>query len=559
MESVTEWCKQHPQKVALAIGVGVAVVGGLYYLKGQAAKPAVASLSTDSKAVAAPKSEEQVKNAEEALAAKNEGNAEFKSKNFHAAIKHYTRAIELSLGDESADISAPYCNRAACHLILKNFQDVIDDCTAALEAKPLYEKALNRRAQAYESLGHLRGALHDYTALCILKKFQDQELMQNVDRILKAHGHAFAVEHVKQRQPFLPGIYSINVYLESFPSLPEEQLSVQALTDLIVNEPNNGDLYRRRAQANVQIKDFDKVLADADAAVSKLQALMDGDAEDKPAVQQQLLLALELQGAFRHLYGDSAKALESFSAILALNPENIGALLRRSTTLLEQGSVDDALYSLNVALAAAPSNVYTHYHRAQAWLVKENTQEAIEDFTKSVELNPTFPAPYIQLALSALKVKGPQIAQDIFKTAMERFPKDGDVYTYQAQMMLQLQNTSEMERLLKLGEERNPISPLPNFFRAQIALNMNNFEEAFELLLKVIDVDPKFDAAYQQLAQLSLQKKDMPKALEYFQKVIDLARTLDDMSTAFACREAALAQLQLISSSEVLRNIVMAL
>ena len=49
------------------------------------------------------------------------------------------------------------------------------------------------------------------------------------------------------------------------------------------------------------------------------------------------------------------------------------------------------------------------------------------------------------------------------------------------------------------------------------------------------------------------------QALGYFQKVVSLARTIDDLTTAFACMEAAKAQQQLIASNETLRAIVAAL
>jgi tetratricopeptide (TPR) repeat protein len=54
-----------------------------------------------------------------------------------------------------------HCNRAACFVKLGQHEAVVDDCTAALELKPQYVKALVRRAAAYEELDKPTDALAD--------------------------------------------------------------------------------------------------------------------------------------------------------------------------------------------------------------------------------------------------------------------------------------------------------------------------------------------------------------------------------------------------------------
>ena len=54
-----------------------------------------------------------------------------------------------------------------------------------------------------------------------------------------------------------------------------------------------------------------------------------------------------------------------FDKILALNPEHTSALLRRATTLIEQGSTASAMESLQIAVRNDPNNVYARYHFAQ--------------------------------------------------------------------------------------------------------------------------------------------------------------------------------------------------
>jgi import receptor subunit TOM70 len=66
----------------------------------------------------------------------------------------------------------------------KLYQNVIEDCTSALQVDPSYTKALARRAKAYESIDKLQEAFEDHTALCILQKFTGSS-MASADRIVK--------------------------------------------------------------------------------------------------------------------------------------------------------------------------------------------------------------------------------------------------------------------------------------------------------------------------------------------------------------------------------------
>jgi tetratricopeptide (TPR) repeat protein len=59
------------------------------------------------------------------------------------------------------------------------------------------------------------------------------------------------------------------------------------------------------------------------------------------------------------------QAIGCFDRILALNPDHTMALLRRATTLLEQGNTASALEGFNTAVSTAPGESITYYHRAQ--------------------------------------------------------------------------------------------------------------------------------------------------------------------------------------------------
>jgi stress-induced-phosphoprotein 1 len=96
---------------------------------------------------------------------KEEGNDAFKTAAFERAIELYTQALEACESQASAVAIACYNNRAACNQQLSNFSAVIRDCSHVLEHDAESQKALLRRALAYEGLERYRLALQDIRSL----------------------------------------------------------------------------------------------------------------------------------------------------------------------------------------------------------------------------------------------------------------------------------------------------------------------------------------------------------------------------------------------------------
>ncbi|MGH0126000.1 UNVERIFIED_CONTAM: hypothetical protein FKN15_015135 [Acipenser sinensis] len=110
---------------------------------------------------------------------KNIGNNFFKSQNWQAAIKKYSKALrylEVSrdeVEDENLQkklepiVLSCILNMSACKLKLQLWQEAIDSCNEALEIDQLNTKALYRRAQAWQGMKEYNQALVD------LKKAQE--------------------------------------------------------------------------------------------------------------------------------------------------------------------------------------------------------------------------------------------------------------------------------------------------------------------------------------------------------------------------------------------------
>ncbi|XP_033870836.2 peptidyl-prolyl cis-trans isomerase D [Acipenser ruthenus] len=110
---------------------------------------------------------------------KNIGNNFFKSQNWQAAIKKYSKALRYlevcrdEVEDENLQkklepiVLSCILNMSACKLKLQLWQEAIDSCNEALEIDQLNTKALYRRAQAWQGMKEYNQALVD------LKKAQE--------------------------------------------------------------------------------------------------------------------------------------------------------------------------------------------------------------------------------------------------------------------------------------------------------------------------------------------------------------------------------------------------
>lgn len=83
---------------------------------------------------------------------KLDGNHNFKKRKFTEAIASYSKGIgylSKELDDTAELKSILYSNRAACHVMLKQYQRSIDDCKEALRINP---KNMRARQRMEESL-----------------------------------------------------------------------------------------------------------------------------------------------------------------------------------------------------------------------------------------------------------------------------------------------------------------------------------------------------------------------------------------------------------------------
>lgn len=218
-----------------------------------------------------------------------------------------------------------YSNRAACYNALSEWEKVVEDTTAAVTLDPLYVKALNRRANAYEHLKMYSESLLDFTASCIIDEFRNENSAASVEKLLKLVAEQKAEEALKTKNPNkLPSPTFVSNYIQSFREKPR----VAGLEDSIELPDDTG-----KGQLQIGLRAMEKKTHDGyeEAATAFEEALELGDLGEFEA------LAYNMRGTFRCLRGSQELALDDLNKSIELDPTMTQSYVKRASMHLEMG------------------------------------------------------------------------------------------------------------------------------------------------------------------------------------------------------------------------------
>ncbi|RYP56128.1 hypothetical protein DL769_009968 [Monosporascus sp. CRB-8-3] len=475
--------------------------------------------------------EEQRK--EYSLKLKNAGNKAYGSKDYNRAIDLYSKAI-LCKPDPIF-----YSNRAACYNALGSWDQVVEDTTAAINLDPLYVKALNRRANAYEHLEQFSEALLDFTASCIIDEFKNESSAAAVERLLKKVAEQKAEDILKSKDPSkLPSPTFVSNYIQSFREKPRPE-GLEDTND-IPEDTGKGQL-----QQGLQAMDKKTHEAYEEAATAFEKALELGGLDEYEP------LAYNLRGTFRCLKGAQEEALLDLDKSIELDPSMTQSYVKRASMHLEMGARDKAADDLEKAIQQNDQDPDIYYHRAQLHFIHGEFQDAAKDYQKSIDLDNKFIFSHIQLGVTQYKMGSIASSMATFRRTIKNFEKVPDVYNYYGELLLDQGKFDEaiqkFDTAMEMEKQTKPMAmnvlPLINKALA-LFQQRNEFSEAEKLCDAALIIDPECDIAVATMAQLLLQQGKVTDALKYFERAAELARTPGEIVNALSYAEATRTQLQ---------------
>ncbi|XP_070551403.1 mitochondrial import receptor subunit TOM70-like [Ptychodera flava] len=555
--------------IALAIGapVAVGVAGAIYYTRKKSkvserkdpdGKPSETKASDP-----APEQTQPVLSlAEQAQAHKNKGNKYFKGGKYDSAIQCYTEAIAICPDDNAKDLSTFFQNRAAAHEQLKNYSEVIEDCTVALELNKQYTKALFRRAKAYEKIGEKMKCLEDVTATCILEGFQNQNSMLLADKVLKDMGKEKAKKKYETRVPTMPSKQFIKSYFSSFSqditcqpleTVKESKEDTEQESDSDKEEATEGDEDKDKDESEEITKSgyvkakqsFDK--GEYEDIINECTKEIEGDG--KYAAH-----ALLMRATFYMLEGQATLGRPDLDKLIDMEDADkklrVNALIKRGSMHMQQGNSTDALSDFATAVRLDPENSDIYHHRGQLNVLLDRVDEALRDFEKCVSINPTFALAQAQhcyaMYRSAFAQRSPmqlQAAMNAFEKVIKDFPECSEGFALFAQALNDQQQYDKADEMFLTAVKLEPENPTTYVHRGLLMLQWKqDVDAAVTLMKKALEIDNKCDFAYETLGTIEVQRGNLEHAIQLFERAIDLARTEMEMAHLYSLLDAAIAQ-----------------
>ncbi|EDW30595.1 GL26762 [Drosophila persimilis] len=441
----------------------------------------------------------------------------YRNEKYKDAVLCYGKALDKCPKDQHTNMAMLLHSRAEAYEMLHKWDKVLEDCTESLAYCPHYFKAYARRARAHEALNNITDSLDDITACCILELFQNNHSIVFADRILQLTGRADAVEELASRAPIVPSLFCFDSYMRPFFADPLQTINVPPRS--LVKTPNAFEI-------------------------------------ESPESSGYRLEALLMRGTFYLLSNAFKESKHDFGAIID-NP-NAGATLcayaymRRATVNYYMNDKAAAVADFDAAEKIQPSNPDVYFQRALTQLPLDPA-EALTQLKKTVALAPRHAVAVINMYYAdyrasiiagALSKKRMEVVMRSFEETIMEFPHCVECYNLMAQMLVDRQDFPKAQEYFVKALELEPSNSSVIVQHALMVLQWRGDKEmASEMLKQAIAANPHCQQAYETLGTIEVQRAHLKEAVELFDQAIRCCKSYDDLTHAFALRNASQAQI----------------
>lgn len=496
-----------------AAGVGNLLVGDAY----AAQKDMASAIAAYSRGIAAaPKNP---------YGYRQRGQLYYSDKKYDLAIKDLTQAIALAPADE-----AGYYYRGLANLNLKTAPgygaaktDFSKFLTLTKEPK---DRLLGMKflAQAQKGSGDVKGEIETYTAILALNQKEADAVFLRGMAYMQQKNYPGAIKDFKTYADSFPkgtnaGDAAFNLG-SAYVATSDYKNAVPAFSTALAVNPKDSSSYYGRMLSNFNLKQYDRVPADADQAAAtatdpkspevvdtyRLEAVafdklaQNGDKtagakaiaaakkhrelSPKDAVAQALYTDMVTK------YADPTSQIPIYiaAAANATNPkEKAGILYNLGVAYSQTKDLDKAITAFSQAAALTPTDGGTFLALAQTQVAKGQTDAAIVSYGKAISLSPDKP--------ELLEERG-----NLYVDKKEYAKADADFTAY----------------LAKAGDKADQGVV---FTEAQLKKVQGKPDEAITMYLKFLSVtkdDAKTAEARKQLGAVYLDKKDYPNAIKTY-------------------------------------------
>jgi len=235
---------------------------------------------------------------------------------------------------------------------------------------------------------------------------------------------------------------------------------------------------------------------------------------------------------------------------LELRPSAIDMLLKRSSLWFEKEQLAKSYEDFLRRGARARRQVRRHVLPPRH-LLQEDLAKAVSDLRRSVQLDGGSILARIQLGMALHKNKQLTDAREVFEAAEKAFPASPDALNYHAEFLVESGDLpgarAKFERAIAVSDDT---FALAHVNLAVLSLHADqDMPGAIERCNKAIAVDPLCETAHVHKAHLHLQAQQLQESVAAFDDAVALLRVKRELEEAHTMREAAAAQLALLTEN----------
>lgn len=404
------------------------------------------------------------------LTIKQRGLLHFERGLAYKQLHEYTSAINdfnlaLAHGDRSVDV---LLEKADCMILAGQLGDASLTLEKILAKKPGIARCYVLKATVYEKQGFFSKAEDEYS------------------RALHYNPYSTFAREMRAK-----------AFLRS--GRPRKALD--DVNELARLERHRPELFLLKARIHAKLKEYGEALRNYDDA-GKLMKDSGVIAKEKAQVNFKA--------------GQPAKALETLTAYLEKNPDDLDAKVLSARAQIELNQVKEAEKKLASVLATKPTHPGAHLYLGLLSAVRKRWDLALAGFNRALELDPSLVDAYKERAQIFMKLHEPVRAYADLTSAARLDPSDGEIYVVRARSCLE-------RRLYRLAvkDYSRALDRLPNdirilYERAHTHYLRDDFDSALTDLNHLLEIRPDSGEALSLRGIVRFQAGDVEHAREDF-------------------------------------------
>ncbi len=392
----------------------------------------------------------------------------------------------------------------------EDFDGALEVIEEAISLEPDNLSYQHERAATLFNLGDYDGALEGLDAV-IEENPGEPTYYELRSAIFREMGDLSAALEEAQRAIKLgsTGVFGFVELGDSFMDTEEYEEAIKAYTQAINIEPNNQHIYRGRATAYELAGDYEAAVFDLEKAI-----LLDPD-EVGPYEQ--------LADLYQWSIGDLDAAVETWTEVISVQPENAEAYSQRGAVLSDLGDLEGALDDILTAVRLQPEESSFHIQLAQTYGFLGEGDSALKEFQLAIDLNPNdFEAYYQRANSNRWELNDYNAALADYTKAIELNPEASWIYVDRASLYLDLDDHASSLADLERAIFTDPLDSWLYIEKAATFEDLGDIEAALQEYDRAIRADPGNPSIYEYRAKLFVHDLD-----DYDAAFADLERCIE--------------------------------